>query len=64
MHNQYSDLFICIMNELHILYMIFYDLELCTMYDSHDVYLLVIFAYTNLVDVIIFHGFFVLFTDF
>jgi hypothetical protein len=42
----------------------FYDLELCTMYDSHDVYLRVIFAYTNLVDVIIFHGFFVLFTDF
>jgi hypothetical protein len=57
----YHELFACIMYD-------FYGLELCIMYDSHGVYLRVlrtIYMYKfNRCHVVVFHGFFVPFTDF
>jgi hypothetical protein len=45
-----------------------YDLDLCNMYDSHGVYLCVLWTICmhkfSKYNVIVFHGFFVSFTDF
>jgi hypothetical protein len=41
MHNQYSGLFTCIMDYLHVLYMT-HDVDLCTMCNFHGVYLRVL----------------------
>jgi hypothetical protein len=52
MCNQYCDLFICIMNYLHVLCMIFMIIN-CVLYMILMVFIYVyygIFAYTNLVD--------------
>jgi hypothetical protein len=56
----YHELFTCTMYD-------FYGLELCTMYDSHDIYLRVLWTicmYKFSRCHVVFHGFFVLFTDF
>jgi hypothetical protein len=57
----YHELFVCIMYD-------FYGLELCTMYDSHIVYLRILcIIYMHKFSrchVVVFHDFFVPFTDF
>jgi hypothetical protein len=53
-HNQYSGLFICMMDYLYILYMILIVLS-CVLYMTLMVFIYVyyeLFAYTNLVDII------------
>jgi hypothetical protein len=68
MRNQCSGLFICIMNYLHVLCMIFmvFNYVLCMTLMVFIYVYYGLFVCTNLVDVnvITFHGFFVLFTDF
>jgi hypothetical protein len=67
MHNQCSGLFTCIMNYLHILYMIFMVLS-CVLCMTLMMFIYVyyeLFVCINLVDVILlFYGFFIPFTDF
>ena len=61
MRNQCSGLFICIMYASH-------GVDLCTMYDSHGVYLCILLTICmykfSRCHVVVFHGFFVPFTDF